>query len=190
MSFPHCISKGLAPGGHCTETCLHGNLSTDWMTHSLHLGLRLEDLGDGADAALLKKPQGSGNISRKWNGELRICSLTLSNSLRPRRLWLILCPWDVLGKNTGVHCHFLLQGIFPNQGLNPHLLGVLHWQVDTYHRATWEARGMHDSLINILWDIRVTRRKEENGVFSTLRNWVEEGKTREIQVDWDERGWC
>ena len=26
-------------------------------------------------------------------------------------------------------CHFLLQGIFPTQGLNPHLLQeILHWQ--------------------------------------------------------------
>ena len=32
-----------------------------------------------------------------------------------------LCPWDYPGKNTGVGCHFLLQGIFPTQGLNPHL---------------------------------------------------------------------
>ena len=28
---------------------------------------------------------------------------------------------DFPGKNTGVGCHFLLQGIFPTQGLNPHL---------------------------------------------------------------------
>ena len=27
--------------------------------------------------------------------------------------------WDFLGKNTGVGCHFLLQGIFPTQGSNP-----------------------------------------------------------------------
>ena len=26
------------------------------------------------------------------------------------------CPWDFLGKNIGVGCHFLLQGIFPTQG--------------------------------------------------------------------------
>ena len=32
------------------------------------------------------------------------------------------------GKNTGVGCHFLLQGIFPTQELNPWLL---HWQVDS-----------------------------------------------------------
>ena len=32
------------------------------------------------------------------------------------------------GKNTGVGCPALLQGIFPTQGLNPHLLCLLHWQ--------------------------------------------------------------
>ena len=37
-----------------------------------------------------------------------------------------LCPWDFPGKNTVVGCHYLLQGIFLTQGLNPHLL---HWQV-------------------------------------------------------------
>ena len=33
---------------------------------------------------------------------------------------------DSPGKNTGVDCHFLLQGIFPTQGLNPHLLSLLY----------------------------------------------------------------
>ena len=28
---------------------------------------------------------------------------------------------DSPGKNTGVDCHFFLQGIFPTQGLNPAL---------------------------------------------------------------------
>ena len=36
-----------------------------------------------------------------------------------------MCPWDSPGENTGGDCHFLLQGIFPTQGLNLHLL---HWQ--------------------------------------------------------------
>ena len=39
-----------------------------------------------------------------------------------------LCPWDFPGKNTGVSCHFLLQGIFLTQGSN---LSLLHWQVDS-----------------------------------------------------------
>ena len=33
--------------------------------------------------------------------------------LQPARL---LCPWNSPGKNTGVGCHSLLQGIFPTQG--------------------------------------------------------------------------
>ena len=37
-------------------------------------------------------------------------------------------PWDFPGKITGVGCHFLLQGIFPNQGPNT---GLLHWQEDS-----------------------------------------------------------
>ena len=38
--------------------------------------------------------------------------------LQPTRL---LHPWDFLGKSTGMGCHFLLEGIFPTQGLNPGL---------------------------------------------------------------------
>ena len=33
-------------------------------------------------------------------------------------------PWDFPGRDTGVGCHFLLQGIFPTQGSNLHLLQV------------------------------------------------------------------
>ena len=46
-----------------------------------------------------------------------------SYGLQPARL---LCPWDSSGKNTGVGCHALLQGIFPTRGLNLHLLHLLH----------------------------------------------------------------
>ena len=51
----------------------------------------------------------------------------LFDSLQPSGLEpaKLLCPWDSSGKNTGVGCHSLLQGIFPIQGLNPDLL---HWQ--------------------------------------------------------------
>ena len=37
--------------------------------------------------------------------------------------------WDFPGKNTGVGCHALLQGIFLTQGSNPSLFHLLHWQV-------------------------------------------------------------
>ena len=43
---------------------------------------------------------------------------------------------DSPGKNTGVGCHFLLQGIFPTQGSNLHLL---HCRQILYSWATREA---------------------------------------------------
>ena len=56
----------------------------------------------------------------------------MSDSLQPLGLYptRLLCPWNFPGKNTGVGCYFLLQGIFPTQGLNP---GLLHCRQMLYH---------------------------------------------------------
>ena len=40
----------------------------------------------------------------------------------------LLCPWDSPGKNSGVGCHALLQGIVPTQESNLLLLCLLYWQ--------------------------------------------------------------
>ena len=53
-------------------------------------------------------------------------SHSVSDTLWPARL---RCPWNFPGKNTGVGCCLLLQGIFPTQGPNLLLLHPLHWQV-------------------------------------------------------------
>ena len=67
--------------------------------------------------------------------KMNMCACVLSRSvvsnfLRPHGLQppRLLCPWDSPGKNTGVGCHALLQGIFLTQGSNPNLLCFLHWQ--------------------------------------------------------------
>ena len=52
-------------------------------------------------------------------------TLLWPHGLQPARF---LCPWDFPDKNTGVGWDFLLQGIFPTQGSNPHFL---HWQADS-----------------------------------------------------------
>ena len=49
----------------------------------------------------------------------------------------LLCPWDSPGKNTGLCCHALLQGIFPTQGSNLRLSPALAGGFFTT-RATWE----------------------------------------------------
>ena len=62
-----------------------------------------------------------------------LCSIALvmSNSLQSHGLQLtwLLCPWDSPGKNTGVSCHALLQGIFLIQRLN---LCLLHCRQGLY----------------------------------------------------------
>ena len=50
----------------------------------------------------------------------KLCpTLLWSHGRLPTR---VLCPWDFPGKNTGVGCHFLLQGTFLTQWSNPGLL--------------------------------------------------------------------
>ena len=51
---------------------------------------------------------------------LQLCpTLCHPMNCSPTRL---LFPWDSPGKNTGMGCRALLQGIFPTKGLNAHLL--------------------------------------------------------------------
>ena len=54
------------------------------------------------------------------------------DTLQPRGLQPtgLLCPWNSPGKNIGVGCHALLQGIFPTQGSNP---GLPHCWWILYH---------------------------------------------------------
>ena len=70
-----------------------------------------------AQLALAQAENNEGSVQARLH-------LTLSqlHGLQPARL---PCPWDSPDKNTGVGCHFLLQGEFPTHGWNPRLL---HWR--------------------------------------------------------------
>ena len=77
----------------------------------------------GDDANVLKSDYGGGcptlNILVTTECVLSLSGMSDSlwpHGLQPARL---LCPRDSPGKNTGVGCHALLQGIFPIQGLDP-----------------------------------------------------------------------
>ena len=72
--------------------------------------------------------------SATWEAQIPhacICAVASVGS-DSANLWTVapclLCPWDSPGKNTGVGCHALLQGILLTQGLNLHLLCLLDWQ--------------------------------------------------------------
>ena len=69
-----------------------------------------------------------------WNVYYSYSAFSITKSclilLRPCGLQpaCFLSPWNFPGKDTGVGCHFLLQGIFLIQRSNPCLL---HWQTDS-----------------------------------------------------------
>ena len=73
---------------------------------------------------------------RKW--KWKWSHSVVSDSLRPhgRLPTRLLCPWDFPCKSTGVGCHFLLQSIFPTQGLNP---GLPHCRQMLYHLSHWRS---------------------------------------------------
>ena len=57
--------------------------------------------------------------SEKWKWSRSVMADSQwPHGLQPTKL---LRPWDSPGKNTGVGCHALLQGIFSTQGSNPSL---------------------------------------------------------------------
>ena len=87
----------------------------------IHLAGRMSRIFDGLDGGLKRRE--SENVSHS----------VMSNSLWPHGLQptRLLCSWNSPAKNTGVGCHFLLQGIFLTQRLNMHLLCLLHWQADS-----------------------------------------------------------
>ena len=77
------------------------------------------------------------------NGQEGYAFLVVSNSLslwpqelQPTRL---LWPCKFPGKNTGVGCHFLHQGVFPTQGSNSHLTSPALAGGFFTNSATWEA---------------------------------------------------
>ena len=64
--------------------------------------------------------------------KVSVCSV-MPSSLRHPRLWpaRLLRPWDAPGKNTGVGCHFLLQGNLPDPWIESVSLCLLHLWVDS-----------------------------------------------------------
>ena len=55
----------------------------------------------------------------------------MPDSLQPCGLYMarLLGLWDFPGKNTGMGCCALLQGIFMTQGSNPNHLCLIHLQM-------------------------------------------------------------
>ena len=75
----------------------------------------------------------------------------------------LLCPWDFPGKNVGVGCYSLLQGIFLTQGLN---LGLLHCRQILY---IWLTRETHSLIYGQITPVfKVSIFKFSRPAFSNL----------------------
>ena len=89
----------------------------------------LDDLPDaGTEPASPEAPASAGEFfTTRATWETLVCAVAsvVTDSLQPYGLSpaRLLCPWDSPGKDTGVGCLALLQGIFPTQGSN---LGLMH----------------------------------------------------------------
>ena len=93
-----------------------------------------EKMVDKNSKELSSQRQSSGFFYTK--SESFSCSV-MSNCLPPHGLQPtnLLCPQNSPGKNTGVVCHSLLQGIFPTQGS---ILGLPHCGQILYHLSQRE----------------------------------------------------
>ena len=79
------------------------------------------------------------------------------------KLWLILlgphwlqptklmCPRDFTGKNTGVCCHFPLQGIFPTQGWTT--VSCLAGAFLTTEPSVKPSQNLRDCVLHYIWPV-------------------------------------
>ena len=79
----------------------------------------------------------NGSDWAHWNHSFNMCAKSLQSCLTLCDAMDCSPPGstvhgDSRGKNTGVGCHALFQGIFPTQGSNPHLFCLLHWQSGSF----------------------------------------------------------
>ena len=111
------------------------------------------------------------------------------HGLQPTRL---LCPWDFSGKDTGVGCHFLPQGIFPIQGSNPGLLycrQILYWL--SYKGSPYTNEVLDKSEFNHHWGkeesekvgLKLNIQKTKIMASGPITSWEIDGETVETVVD-------
>ena len=110
----------------------------------------------------------TGNKEQPWQCDLKAVKTITCCAKSLSHVWLFATPgtvarqallWDSPGKNTGVGCHALLQGIFPTQGSNPWLL---HCRQTLYCWATREALKtimQHPKWYSVsrLWGVQASR---------------------------------
>ena len=135
FSFWGHISPREDPRTKKSQICIH---EEKWRPSSREIMPQVVTLGNTFAGRLWKLVKRHAYLVSQ--SCLTLCSLLDCSPLR------LLHSWDFSGKNAGVGCHFLLQGIFPTQGLNLHLLCLLHSRQSLYllsHQGSSESEKIH-----------------------------------------------
>ena len=99
----------------------------------------------------------------------------MPNSLQLHRLFLL---WDSPGKNPGVGCHSLLQGIFPTQGSNPRLVHcrwiIYFWSIRKAQLRLHEVIKEHPQ--SSMFDVPIARENlTREGAHGKMWQWQQGG---------------
>ena len=145
------------------SSALLGRPALGWVSSGLllllllnHTWLTCRHEGQTALHALIFLPAGLPCGFLAWG--CSVCMLShFSHSWLFATLWTIAhqAPLSMQGKNPGVGCHAILQGIFltlrRSQGLNLCLLCLLHWQASSlWLQPPGKGVGCHPLLQSIL----------------------------------------
>ena len=98
-----------------------------------HVGWEWEVWANGAWKQNRREThKGAGDQGLQRTQYVSVNRSVVSDSFRPHGLLptRLLCPWNSLGKNTGLGRHSLIQEIFPTKGSNP---GLLHCRQSLNH---------------------------------------------------------
>ena len=155
MGFPRCSGVQILPAVHKpqeTRVRTQGQedpLEKGMATHSNILAWRIPwtEEPDGLQS------MGSQRVGHYWIDTMD-CSVPGSS-----------VHGDSPGKNTGVGCHALLQGIFPTQGLNS-----LHWKVGSLPRTP--AGKPKQAGKSILFSYQVNLQVTRLTIFARKKVWL------------------
>ena len=105
--------------------------------------------------------------SARMHTRYSVCACSvMCDSLQPHALQPVR---NFPGKDTGMGCHSLLQGLFPTQGSNLHLLCLLHQQVDGFFTTVPPGKPIYYTYNMIIFENILKKDCKKRKLYMLLR---------------------